>query len=309
MTSGKKSTRPKNVSVRGRYSFKVNESSKKNTKKRSTTTDRFRTFPGIAEDPERTLITEISQKKNPGLGNAFFDNSDESAEKLTKLKENFSTCLFDYTKNQAGIDFENFIRRLSAIGFLRLNERRITILKTKNHFFLFTDVNPTNIQDDHITLMNADFSKTSILRSQKGKTLYLTVVTYNDLMKLQNAKSRTSDIFEITENDYGDLYGSLFSRDDGEFDLATFQERLRCCQKAEGGIYHVNPKEIADKVTYVEAFVDDDGIGKYYLACEEEDGSDAYYELHIYPQEPDDPDYSNPCFKYGKEFCVLYGPE
>jgi hypothetical protein len=278
---------------------------------RRATPRQLHTFPEICDyqDPEDTLIEPVPPDPKFKQGNFFFNSDDPaSADALKKLCIYLGPATMDATRNKIGLNFDNFRRNLNAIGHIRLSDKRTTLLRTKNHYFMLTDFNPEIVQNDYNQLMSADFSKRSTIVTNGGKELFLTLVGFDDLMMLRAAQNKTSDISGISKREISKRKDSLLSMDDGDFDQALFEKRLRDCEMLKGSIVFINPADIADKLILALMMVDIDGIGRCSLVLNEH-GEEENYTLEIHPERPQMPDLSQPCFTYGEEFCVLYGPE
>jgi hypothetical protein len=243
----------------------------------------------------------------------------QHARQLSRLREQIAQCTADPDHNHARINFDRFGANLIGMMKAPVFDRELTVVRTRKNLFVLSNESLLEFQDAHQELMGIDLTRSSVLISETGKLVHVTVVTAADLdvmQRCQTAEGRLSvSCIEQKPARVGvtdtlvlpslDLDAEPDERVDAGFvDLEEFKAKVARGARVPGSVVFFDPEDFARKIEFVMSFYDDQGRG-YYLVTTLDGGVQQSHLMVVEPRMPDAPDMSNVCFTYGEEFCTL----
>jgi len=231
--------------------------------------------------PDATVSFQI---QDPALDNLSF-----SAQRLSLIQAKLAGC--SVVLNDAGVRFSNFVKNLRGMTPIDIKGFKFVALRTRSSLFVLTTEAPENLYEIAQGLMSVDFKKRCILRTQTGKTMYLSMITSGDLKQMmsvavqEKARAVKSDSIAVPE--------------DGIVTFEDFQQKLAACNVILS-LDPFDPKEFAASLKFVSGFSDPEGRSYYFITVGEDER--AYM---MYVNSPQVASLTGIQLGYGSDTCIL----
>ncbi len=231
--------------------------------------------------PDATVSFEVH---DPALDNLSF-----SPKKLSMIQAKLAGC--SVVLNDAGVRFSNFVKNLRGMTPIDIKGFKFVALRTRTSLFVLTTEAPEKIYEIAQGLMSVDFKKRCILRTQTGKTMYLSMINSGELRQMMGVA--------LQEKVHTERADSIAVPEDGMVSFDDFRKKLAECRLILS-IDPFDPKEFADSVKFVSGFSDPEGRSYYFITA----GSDERAYM-MYVNSPQVASLTGIQLAYGNDTCIL----
>ncbi|MBU0528026.1 MAG: hypothetical protein ABH983_00710 [Candidatus Micrarchaeota archaeon] len=231
--------------------------------------------------PDATVSFQI---QDPALDNLSF-----SAQRISALQKKLEGC--SVVLNDAGVRFHNFVKNLRGMTPIDIKGFKFIALRTRSSLFVLTTDTPENLYEIAPGLMSVDFKKRCIIRTETGKTMYISMIDSGDLKQMMSVaiqeKARVAKV------------DSIAVPSDGMILFEEFQEKLAACTVILS-LDPFDPKEFAGSLKFVSGFSDPEGRSYYFITAGDDER--AYM---MYVNSPEVSSLTGIQLGYENDTCIL----
>ncbi len=237
-----------------------------------------------ASKKARPDATVSFQVQDPALDKLSF-----SAQRLGALQKKLRSC--SVVLNDAGVRFHNFVNNLRGMTPIDIKGFKFVALRTRSSLFVLTTDAPEKLYEIAQGLMSVDFKKRCILRTESGKTMYLSMINSGELRQMMGVAIQEKVRAEKTD--------SIAVPEDGMVSFEDFQKKLAACNVILS-LDPFDPKEFSESLKFVSGFSDPEGRSYYFITAGEDER--AYM---MYVNSPEVSSLTGIQLGYGSDTCIL----